>query len=88
MTIAFLKRQPVDAPEYTVAIDPDLVDAMNAWRLRQTPQLSPTEAIMALLRIALIAEGAPQSATPSQDVHPQVHAFVSAFRQALVKSER
>jgi hypothetical protein len=38
-------------------IDPDIIDALNAYRHAQTPPLEPSEAINTLLRHSLIARG-------------------------------
>lgn len=81
MSIAFLRPQPAGALEHIVDIDPIVVTAMNSWRNRQNPQLAPNDAILALLRIGLVAEGDLKAVSKLPNNDPRIEAMVAAFRQ-------
>jgi len=81
MSLAFLPEQPQQPTEILVSIDPELIVAMNRWRLAQTPVQTPNEAIISLIRRGLEAEGQLASAA-RQAEDPQFAAMVQALREA------
>lgn len=90
MALHSIPRQKSETSILSLAIDKDLIDAMNRWRFAQKPPLSAHEAVIELLRRALHTEGqiSHDSAGPvATDQDPQLAALVAVFNRALSKNE-
>jgi len=65
-----------------VSIDPDLIAAMNRWRLAQWPIQSPVQAILSLIQLGLKADGVLIHSEAESREEYELEALVTALRKA------
>ncbi|WP_193335456.1 hypothetical protein [Devosia beringensis] len=85
MAVAFADQLPIRREEMVLSIDPEIVAAMNRWRLEQAPVQNCNEAIISLIRLGLASQKLASPDTHAPDY--EVEQLARQFRVFLAKNE-